>query len=320
MAKMTIGTTKTRPCRPSTKSNDDGWYRDQVSRYDASLPIELARTPPSAWYGNFHDLETDAIFYNNWIGIGESMPANDGDYVTGTMLDQPYLLTRVGDDETDENGKCGGGSLRGFYNVCTHAGSCLVGPWTTGGRISSSLVGKSVRGNVGVDGGSRRGKFKCPYHGWEFNLSGKLIKATQLRGMKDFRTSQFDLRPIRVRNLGPIAFLNFGDVVDDEGSTKAKDDEAFVNNCRLLGERLASSGYEGDLQDVELVETRSYNVNCNWKVSACEQLCLGSYMLKIILTFIFVNDSYSFESNPPLYGLWIFMPSRYASFASAIHR
>jgi nitrite reductase/ring-hydroxylating ferredoxin subunit len=265
-------TSKTRPRSPSTKCKDDGWYRDQISRYDASPPIELARTPPSTWYADFHDLETDAIFYNNWIGVGESMPAKSGDYVTGMILNQPYLLTRLGDDAKDEDEKSSGGSLRGFYNVCTHAGSCLVGPWTMGERISSSLVGRSVRGNVGVEG-PRRGKFQCPYHGWEFNLSGKLIKATQLRGMKDFRTSQFDLRPIRVRNLGPVAFLNFGDISDDEDLMKTKDEQGFVENCRLLGERLAMSGFEGDLQDVELVETRSYRINCNWKVSAREQLC-----------------------------------------------
>jgi phenylpropionate dioxygenase-like ring-hydroxylating dioxygenase large terminal subunit len=129
-----------------------------------------------------------------------------------------------------------------------------VGPWTCGERISPALVGKSARG-------VERRKFKCPYHGWEFNPDGKLTKATNVKGMRDFRTRQFDLRPISIRSLGPIAFLNFGD-------HDAAKNAAFVENSRLLSDRLTSSGYQGDLQDVELVETRLYTLKCNWKVRA----------------------------------------------------
>lgn len=224
--------------------NDGWWYRDQVARYDASLPLDRASTPPSSWYTRFHDLEREAVFFNGWIAA-DVAPINSGDYRTGEILGQPYLLTRGGD-----------GVLRGFYNVCTHAGSCLVGPWTEGERISPALVGKSASG-VG------RRRFQCPYHGWEFNLDGRLIKATQVRGMQDFKTREFDLRPIRLENLGPIAFLNF------EDNDKTTKNDAFVENCKLLGGRLASSGYQGDLQDVELVETRSYTLGCNWKVCLC---------------------------------------------------
>jgi nitrite reductase/ring-hydroxylating ferredoxin subunit len=42
------------------------------------------------------------------------------------------------------------GDLQAFYNVCTHAGSCLVGPWTTAGcsKLDASLVGQSTNGNL----------------------------------------------------------------------------------------------------------------------------------------------------------------------------
>ena len=30
-------------------------------------------------------------------------------------------------------------------------------------------------------------EFVCPYHGWTYNLNGKLIKATSLGGIKNFK-------------------------------------------------------------------------------------------------------------------------------------
>ena len=272
----------TGPRRPSTTDHDGSrplpgrrpsisWYRDQVARYDTSLPPEGASTPPSSWYAHFHDLEREAVFFNGWIAASVS-PVGVGDYATGEVLGQPYLLTRgtTGDDDDggggDDGDGGGGGALRAFFNVCTHAGSCLVGPWTRGERISPALVGECTRG-------VEHRRFKCPYHGWEYNTRGKLLKATNVRGMKDFKARSFDLRSIRIRSLGPIAFLNFGeehenddDDDDDDDATKKKD-EAFDENSRLLGDRLTSSGYQGDLQDVEHVETRSYTLKCNWKVS-----------------------------------------------------
>ena len=279
----------TGPRRPSTQTDYDGswplgrhsisWYRDQVARYDTSLPPEEASTPPSSWYAHFHDLEREAVFFNGWVAASVS-PVDIGDYATGEILGQPYLLTRgTGDDGNDDDG---GGALRAFFNVCTHAGSCLVGPWTHGERISPALAGKCTRG-------VERRRFKCPYHGWEYNTHGKLIKATNVRGMKDFKTGSFDLRPIRIRSLGPIAFLNFGEEHDnddddddeDEDDATKKKDEAFVENSRLLSDRLTSSGYQGDLQDVEHVETRSYTLKCNWKVRAWSEM---------LNTFDLLND------------------------------
>jgi hypothetical protein len=49
----------------------------------------------------------------------------------------------------------------------------------------------------------------------------------------------------------------------------------------LLSDRLTSSGYQGDLQDVEHVETRSYTLKCNWKVRAWSEM---------LNTFDLLND------------------------------
>ena len=75
----------TGPRRPSTTDYNHGWYRDQVSRYDASLPLEGASTPPSSWYTRFHKLEREAVFFSGWIAAAVA-PVRGGDYATGEIL------------------------------------------------------------------------------------------------------------------------------------------------------------------------------------------------------------------------------------------
>jgi hypothetical protein len=36
--------------------------------------------------------------------------------------------------------------------------------------------------------------FACPYHGWTYDLSGRLIKATRLTGIEGFRAEDNGLR------------------------------------------------------------------------------------------------------------------------------
>jgi choline monooxygenase len=86
-----------------------------------------------------------------------------------------------------------------------------------------------------------------------------------LKGIQDFNAKQFDLKPIGVQTVGPIAFLNFNTTTDTDKKLDITTAE-FLKNRQLPFDRLTSSGYQGDLQDVELVETKSYSVKCNWKI------------------------------------------------------
>ncbi len=68
-----------------------------------------------------------------------------GDFRTLDIAGRPVLLSR---DET--------GTVRAFYNVCRHRGSRLVN-----------------------DASGCRQRFSCPYHGWTWNNSGRLIGIPQ---------------------------------------------------------------------------------------------------------------------------------------------
>jgi benzoate/toluate 1,2-dioxygenase alpha subunit len=89
------------------------------------------------------DLEMKHIFEGNWIYLAhESQIPNKNDFFTGYMGRQPIFITRNKDDE-----------LNCFINACSHRGAMLC---------------RTKKGNKSV--------MTCPFHGWSFNNSGKLIK------------------------------------------------------------------------------------------------------------------------------------------------
>ena len=51
-------------------------------------------------------------------------------------------------------------------------------------------------------------RFECPYHGWTYSTSGRLTKATRLKGIQDFSAKNFGLIPIAVEKWGPFIFIN----------------------------------------------------------------------------------------------------------------
>jgi benzoate/toluate 1,2-dioxygenase alpha subunit len=89
------------------------------------------------------ELEMATIFEGNWIYLAhESQVANPNDFFTTTMGRQPIIIAR--------NRK---GELNAFINACSHRGAMLC---------------RFKRGN--------KATYTCPFHGWTFNNSGKLLK------------------------------------------------------------------------------------------------------------------------------------------------
>ena len=91
---------------------DDSVLHREIARFDPDLPIEKARTPPAAWYVDpaFLAHEADTVFRNSWQCVGRSSQVSEpGTYLTSTLLDQHYIVTR---DETS--------ALGAFHNVCRH--------------------------------------------------------------------------------------------------------------------------------------------------------------------------------------------------------
>ncbi|MCW3480379.1 benzoate 1,2-dioxygenase large subunit [Neisseriaceae bacterium JH1-16] len=89
------------------------------------------------------ELEMKHIFEGNWIYLAhESQLPNNNDYYTTQMGRQPVVIARNRQ-----------GELNAFINACTHRGAMLC---------------RHKRGN--------KATYTCPFHGWTFNNSGKLLK------------------------------------------------------------------------------------------------------------------------------------------------
>ena len=98
---------------------------------------------------------------------------NPGDYFTGVFMGWPYVITR-----TDS------GTLKAFFNVCSHHGTCVA------------------------QGSGQSTQFVCPYHGWTYDLNGTLKRAPRAGAIAELRTRNLDLKEIPVTEWGPLIALH----------------------------------------------------------------------------------------------------------------
>src|ERR1700736_4070620 len=89
------------------------------------------------------ELEIKHIFEGNWIYLAhESQIPNKNDYFTTYIGRQPIFIARDKDKE-----------VNAFINACSHRGA---------------MICRHKRGN--------KATFTCPFHGWTFSNSGRLLK------------------------------------------------------------------------------------------------------------------------------------------------
>jgi len=104
---------------------------------------------------DLYELEMKHIFESNWVYLAhESQIPNNNDYYTTWIGRQPVVVTR---DKTDK--------LHAVINACTHKGAMLC---------------RRKHGN--------KGSFTCPFHGWTFSNTGKLLK------VKDEKTTEYPIQ------------------------------------------------------------------------------------------------------------------------------
>jgi choline monooxygenase len=184
---------------------------------------ELARasTLPARWYTepDFLALEKEKIFFKTWQWVGSAgLVQRPGDFFTHDLYGEPLVVTRTKE-----------GELRAFFNVCLHR----AGPVAAG------------RGN--------RKSLQCRYHGWTYNLEGKLLAAPEMEGTQNFQPAAFCLKQVQVCQWGPFIFANL--------------DPAAAPLSEILGDipgDLHKAGFNIDA--MQPVERRDYFIDCNWKV------------------------------------------------------
>lgn len=93
--------------------------------------------------------ESDRLWSKVWQHAGrvEEIP-NVGDFITYDIMDDSILIVRTAPD-----------TIKAYYNVCSHRGRELV---------DCPKDAHSASGH--------RKQFRCPYHGWTYDLDGKCVR------------------------------------------------------------------------------------------------------------------------------------------------
>ncbi|MCX4245574.1 aromatic ring-hydroxylating oxygenase subunit alpha [Paraliomyxa miuraensis] len=154
----------------------DSALRELVARFDPTIPVERASTPPSAWYTDpaVFELERRAVLGRAWQPVARLAElAGPGAYQSGCIVGEPWLLLR-GDDD----------ALRAFSNTCRHKGREVL----QGAGTAEALV--------------------CGYHAWTYDLRGRLRSAPRMAGIQGFDRTALSLPTLPVEAWGPWAWIN----------------------------------------------------------------------------------------------------------------
>ncbi len=121
------------------------------------------------------------------------------------------------------------GAIRAFYNTCQHRGAPLV-------RDETSCVA---------------GNLVCGYHGWTYDLEGKLVGVLDARDFPGLDRSRRGLRPVRCEALGNWLFVS----QDPEAPPLAEGFGPLDAYFRSF-----------PLETLRLVDRAVFSVRCNVKV------------------------------------------------------
>lgn len=149
-----------------------------VEKSENLLPGE--HTLPASWWTSekVFELEKRAIFNKSWLFCTHaSRFKKAGDYYTFSFTGINFFIMK---SRTD-------GNIKAFHNVCRHRAYPVV---------------KKEQGSSTV--------VRCMYHGWSYNLDGKLVKAPNFDNVEGFNKEENSLFPINT-HVTPqgLVFVNF---------------------------------------------------------------------------------------------------------------
>ncbi len=166
------------------------------------------------------EAEQRGLLARTWQFAGHASELqNPGDYFTFDLAGESLFCIR--DDKED---------LKCFYNVCQH-------------RAHRLLTGS---GNTRL--------ITCPYHAWNYHLSGKLRAGPNIKAVSGFNIDNICLTEVRVENFHGFIFVNL--------DTNALPMDHWFPNVR---DQLAD--YVPDINQLKPLQWVEVPEQCNWKVS-----------------------------------------------------
>ena len=164
------------------------------------------------------DIEQREIFARSWQWVCHVESLREpGSYLALEVAGMPVALVRGGD-----------GELRAFYNVCQHRAHELL----AGSGRTDSIV--------------------CPYHGWTYELTGRLAQARRTADVAGFDVSSICLSEVQAEEFGGFVYVN----LDPEAVSLAEQSGG-------LGDEIARGA--PDVDDLTHVRRIHYDIASNWK-------------------------------------------------------
>lgn len=176
---------------------------------------------PARWYTDaaFLELEKQKIFWKTWQPVGRVADVlRVGDFFTCELVGEPLVVVRTTRHE-----------LKAYFNVCPH------------------------RAAVVAHGRGNRKSLQCKYHGWTYDLDGKLLRAPEFEGVKNWNPAEVCLKPVQATAWGPWVWVN----LDMDAAPLGEVYGAIDAEIRQAGFKL---------DEMTFVERRDYLIDCNWKV------------------------------------------------------
>ncbi|MDE0495233.1 MAG: ring-hydroxylating oxygenase subunit alpha [Acidimicrobiaceae bacterium] len=166
----------------------------------------------------WHEIEQSEVFARSWQWVGHVESLRDpGSYVTMDIAGMPVALVRGHD-----------GELRAFYNVCQH------------------------RAHELLSGSGRTDSIVCGYHGWTYELTGRLSRARRTADVAGFDPSSICLSEVQAEEFGGFVYVN----LDPAAAPLAEQSGG-------LGAEIAR--WAPDVADLTHVRRFHYDIASNWK-------------------------------------------------------
>jgi choline monooxygenase len=198
----------------------------KLDLFEPGLPLERAKTIPNLWYFDpqIYEAERRAVFGDTWQMVGrlDQLP-QPGSYFTANIAGEPILVVHDGE-----------GKLRAFFNVCRHRAA----------QVMNEPEGTAT-------------KLRCRYHGWTYDLSGRLRGTPEFEGVADFCKDEQGLVEMVVDTCGALVWVHQG-----QGPSRGAVKPSLAEYLKPFPEKTERLG----LHKLRFVRRQEYDIACNWKV------------------------------------------------------
>jgi len=147
-----------------------------VLRLEAPIAPGVTKVPAARyWKKEFHDLEVEKLWKRAWqMACREEDIPDVGDYAVYDIAHLSFLVVRVRENQ-----------IKAYYNACLHRGRQLR-EWS----------------------GKQAQEFRCPFHGWSWQIDGTLQDATCNWDFPHVNPDDYSLPEVKAGTWGGFVFIN----------------------------------------------------------------------------------------------------------------